>query len=453
MTSSPSIHFHGGIGTIGGTKIIVQDGDFRVIFDFGLSYAPGGEFWGGRIQPRTGAARLKDFLTLGYVPRLDGLYRPDACAAVGLEPGRGERTQVFISHLHLDHMAVLDLLADDVPVWMHADSLRLYRAVAETGASPAVPAGARDFAWGQEIQVGPITVLPLAVDHDIPGAAGLLIKTSAGTVAYTGDLRLHGSAPERTVAFMAAARAAEPRMLLVEGTRLGEPEPLPNSPARLTEPEVPGKVVEHLARTAGLALITLYPRNTVRIANIAAAVKQAGRTLVLSPESAYIHRAMGGDLGEIAVYRRSTDGGGTRPAWFSALVSTGVEVLDAAAIRANQPAYLLQLNFWELNELVDLQPQSGSIFIHSNGEPLGRFDPAWEVFVRWLDHFKLELCWAACTGHAAPADLHEVVAGIRPQILMPIHSRTPELMEVAGINRTLPELGAIYDIATGARIG
>ncbi|HWI64467.1 MAG TPA: MBL fold metallo-hydrolase [Symbiobacteriaceae bacterium] len=457
MTSTPTLTVYHGIGTIGGTKIAVAEGGYQVIFDFGSTYAPGGDFWGGKIRSRPGAAHLRDMITLGYTPALDDLYRPDAAAAVGLKPGGDGKTHIFISHLHLDHMALVDLLADEVPVWMHHDALRLFRAVETTGEGPAVPAGARGFDWGQPIHVGPIKVTPVAVDHDIPGASALLIETSAGTVVYTGDLRRHGANPERIDAFIAAARATNPKILLIEGTRLGEAEFYPDRAPTLRETEVPGKVLEHLAECTGLGMITVYPRNTLRVENLAAAVPAAGRLLALSPEMAYIYTEMGGDLERVVLYLRAKDqdalAAGTAPAWLAGLLERGVRTVDSAALRAEPARYLLQLFYWDLPELVDLQPPQGSVFIHSNGEPLGRFDPAYDLLVRWLQHFEVPMAYAQSTGHASEEDLLSIVRGVGAEVLMPIHSRTPERMEVEGHTRVLPEPNGVYDIATGKRIG
>lgn len=445
MEMAPQIQFFGGIGTIGGTKIIVREGGYQVLFDFGTAFAPGGDFWGGRLQSRTGAGALRDLAALGYLPALDGIYRPDHTEALGIEPGWDGRTHIFISHLHIDHMALLHLLADDVPVWMHTESLQLLRAIAQTGEQPGVPVDARPFAWGEPIQVGPITVTPVAVDHDIPGASALLIHTSAGTVVYSGDLRLHGPAPDRTRSFVQQARATRPQILLIEGTRLGEPEWTPERPPQLSELQVAPAVAEILSGTPGLALITAYPRNSGRLGRIAEAVKAVGRTLVLSAEAAHVYAAMGGDLGLVAVYRRHRDGAGP--------LTPGLPIVSAADVRANHARYLLQLFPWDLGEIVDLAPPAGSVFIHSNGEPLGRFDPAYEVFTRWLQRFGIELRYAASTGHATAADLHAMAAEIAPKVLMPIHSLRPELLAVPALRRVLPEVGATYAIATGERIG
>lgn len=457
MTTTPKITFYGGIDTIGGTKIAVEEGGYRIIFDFGATYSPSEDLIGGRVHARSGEAGLRDLVTMGYTPALDGLYRPGAAETLGLQPGQGETTQIFISHLHLDHMALLHLLSDDLPVWMHHDSLRLFRAVAATGEEPVVPVGARGFEWGQVIEVGPMKVTPVAVDHDIPGASALLIETSAGTVVYTGDLRRHGPHPELVDRFVEAARAKHPKILLIEGTRLGEAEFYPDRKPTIAEPDVAGRFVGLLQGRAGLALTTLYPRNPLRIENIAKALPAVDRVLALSPEVAHVYAAMGYDLTDVLIYLRTKDqdllSAGTAPGWLTSLLGQGVKTVDAQAVRADQSRYLLQLFYWDLPELVDIKPVDGSLFIHSNGEPLGRFDPAYELLLRWLEYFKIELASVPSTGHASHEDLVSIVEGIAPEILMPIHSKTPERMEVAGQARVMPELGGIYEIATGKKIG
>jgi len=450
MREGPSIHILGGVGTIGGTKILIQEGQHRVLFDFGSTYAAGGEFWGGAVQPRKGAAGLRDWVTLGYLPRCDGLYRPGAAQSVGLEPNQDDQlTQIFVSHLHLDHMALLGMVADQVPVWMHADSLRLFRAVAETGQDPPVPLGARPFESGQTIHVGPIKVILEAVDHDIPGACGLIIETSAGSVVYTGDFRSHGAHPDRMVRFASLARATNPRLLLIEGTRLGEAERTSGRPQR-RETEVAEAVAQARMDCHGLALITVYSRNTERIAAIAGALDSLGRKLALVPEAAHAFLAMGGRSDQISVYVRHRDrhlaASDHQPAWHRRLMDSAIDRVEAIDIQRNPLHYLIQLSLADINELVDLNPPSGSIFLHSNGEPLGRFDPAFELWVHWLNHFGLELRYVSSSGHATPAALHDLVTAINPDVLMPIHSLHPELLEVADQRRILPLQGSCYQL-------
>ncbi len=453
MPEGPSIRILGGVGTIGGTKILVQDGDHRVLFDFGITYEAGSEFWGGAVQPRPGTGGLRDYLGLGYLPRIDGLYRADAAHSADLIRNLGDqRTHIFISHLHLDHMRLVDMLHDQVPVWMHSDSLRLFRAVAETGQEPALPKGACGFEWEDTITLGPIRVTPVAVDHDIPGASGLIIETSAGSVVYTGDFRTNGRHPERMARFKAWARRAKPRLLLIEGTRLGELQRNSDRPPPLSELEIAAIVAQARLDCVGLALITLYPRNTERVAAIAAELTGVGKRLVLAPEAAHILLEMVGKPEGLSVYMSQRDldraANNQLPSWHRRLLDSGVDLIAATDVRMHPQKYLVHLFLRDINELVDLNPPPGSIFLHSNGEPLGRFDPAFELWSRWLQHFELELKWANASGHATPQALHELVTAIKPDVLMPIHSLHPELLDVAGQRTVLPEVGSYYDLAT-----
>lgn len=456
--SKPRIQFFGGTTSIGGTQIIVSEGDHRILFDFGTPFGPGSDFFAEGLVPRPGAAGLRDLVGLRYLPRMDGIYQPGCAEPLDLAPAGDGRTEIFISHLHLDHMSGLSWIADSVPVHMHRDSLRLFRAVAETGEPPAVPAGAQPFEWDQAITVGPLRITPLPVDHDIPGAAGLVIETSDGAVVYTGDLRAHGSAPEQVVEFVRRAAALRPQILLIEGTRLWPPSKDGATPhAVLTEPEVAATAAEAAARSPGLALITLYPRNVQRIVRLAEAAAAVGRALVLCPETAHIYLAMGGDPAAIAVFKRARDlaalSDGSAPDWLSHLFAGDLRAATAVELRREQRSFLLQLNYRDLPELVDLRPEPGSCFIHSNGEPLGPFQSGWETFKRWLEEFGLNLVMVSSTGHADPLSLGRIAATIAPEILMPIHSHHPQLLEVDGIRRVLPERGAIYAVGTGALVG
>ena len=47
----------------------------------------------------------------------------------------------------------------------------------------------------------------------------------------------------------------------------------------------------------------------------------------------------------------------------------------------------------------------------------------------------------ACSGHAKPADLDRIIAMIEPQLLVPIHTLKPELLENPYGERILPHRG------------
>ena len=443
-----TLTLYGGTRTIGGTKAVVAEAGYRVIFDFGAAYTPGapGSPFDSRLQPRPGPAGLRDLLAAGATPPLPGLYAPAAAAAAGPAGGADGRPAVCLSHLPLGHPAHLHLLSPDLPVHMSAASARLQAALTRLGGDEAAGCLVRPWQTEAVIAVGPLRVRPLAVDHDIPGACALLIETSDGVVAYSGDLRLHGAHPELSRAFASAAAATRPALLLMEGTRLHTPPPAPDDPAPLQEPEVAPRVAELLQGRTGLAVLAIYPRNLERLVALAAAIAGVGRRLLLQPATAQLLRECTGSLHGCGVYAPAAlrEAPGPSPADLTPLLPGA---LDAAALRADQAAYVLELPYQRLTELVDLQPAASSVWIHCGGEPLGRYDPAFATLEFWLQRLGLAYAPVQSTGHAAPDDLRWLAATIAPRVLMPVHSLAPENLIVPGVARRLPEPGVTYDIA------
>lgn len=46
-----ALRFYGGVGEIGGNKILLEDGDTRVFLDFGKSFGQEGEFCNDYMKP------------------------------------------------------------------------------------------------------------------------------------------------------------------------------------------------------------------------------------------------------------------------------------------------------------------------------------------------------------------------------------------------------------------
>ncbi len=76
-----SLTFYGGINEIGGNKIILEDKDTKVFLDFGKGFARRAKFFEEYINPRTSNG-IVDFLTMGLVPDISGVYRDDLMVTV-----------------------------------------------------------------------------------------------------------------------------------------------------------------------------------------------------------------------------------------------------------------------------------------------------------------------------------------------------------------------------------
>ncbi|HEY8761517.1 MAG TPA: hypothetical protein VIP52_11470, partial [Candidatus Dormibacteraeota bacterium] len=170
------------------------------------------------------------------------------------------------------------------------------------------------------------------------------------------------------------------------------------------------------AETTGLLIVNCYGMNRERVAGLAAGCAAAGRTLLMEPQMA----AMAGWPGLIGS-------------------------LDP--IRERPRDFCLQLGFESLPLLIDLQPPTGSLYLHSGGAPMGAFDPAQAVLEAWIQRFGLEYRVVTISGHSRWADIVRMVTTVKPRRVLPVHSRAPEALAVPAVRSFLPVAGPVYAVA------
>jgi len=81
-----AVTFHGGVGEIGGNKILLEDGDSRILLDFGMNFVERSKFYS---EPWLSPRNEKGLLEFGLLPRISGLYKFDE--------GEPEIDAVFLS--------------------------------------------------------------------------------------------------------------------------------------------------------------------------------------------------------------------------------------------------------------------------------------------------------------------------------------------------------------------
>lgn len=415
------LRFYGGIGSIGSSKLAVEQDGWRALFDLGPLIPAREGLLSTPMRLREGR-ELATRLTLGEAPAIEHLYRPEGLVSVDLAGGADGRTMVFVSHCHIDHMGLLGWIDPAIPVHAAEETVQMVQALeacgqAFEGGSPqlvSLPAG-------QPVEVGPLVVERHFVDHDVPGASGYLIRCDAGLVAYTGDLRLHGRHPERSKRF--AALAAGATALVIEGTTLsGDPRSSPPP-----EASVDRAYGEALQATPGLVLQSVYPRDVERVLSFLEIAGAHGRQILWPAVTAVFLAACG---------------------------VNGIRTMDDAAIaevRGAPSRFVVQVAIEALDCLLDLPLGPGSVFLHANGEPLGPFQPTWDLLQAWLARLYVPFRSIGTSGHATPGDLHRLVELVGPEVVYPIHTADPyRLLPPPGTRRVLPEYGRWYDIARGA---
>ena len=388
------------LGNPTGLKFVLDHGGVRVMFEMGIEHAPGAMPFSLGLQPRPGR-ELLDLQAVGMAPR-----------GTGVLGSWDRRTSLFLSHMHLDHVALVHSVHPDVPIYYPQRMEPLREACVRAGYLDwRRPPGIQVADRGR-VQVGAIEVEFVAVDHDLPGATGFLVRTPDLALAYTGDHRWHGFHPEVTKRFAEAARGV--RVLLQEAVSMSW-DPAPET-AETSEEDVCGAFGEVLDRAGGLVVVNLYPMNRLRVHAFGAACAARGRVLVLERQAA------------------------TMADW-------PLVMEDVGAVLHDPRRYCVQLEFSSLPSLIDLRPPAGSIYVHSNGVPLGPFDPTHQVMLAWIRALGLELVTLGSSGHSGPADVRRMVEAVAPAVVLPVHSRRPEALLVPGIPTLVPEVGRRYTSA------
>ena len=111
-------------------------------------------------------------------------------------------------------------------------------------------------------------------------------------------------------------------------------------------------------------------------------------------------------------------------------------------------SYVVQFDADDIPALLDLPLGPASVFVHANGEPLGPFEPRWQLFVDWLGKLGVPLRRIGCSGHAYQDDLHEFVRMINPRVLVPIHTFSPYRVHPTGSTaRLVVDYAQAYDFS------
>ena len=420
---SASVEFWGGVGVIGSSKVLIRDGGHRVLLDLGLDIPKDGDLFRVPAAPRPGR-ELSDRLRVGAAPAIPGLFDPTALTAGDRLAEQVEPTSLFVTHPHIDHVGLVGFVRPEVPVHASPDTIALLAAL-EKGQealpgprSFAGPAAWRPVALGERVQVGPMTVERFDVDHDVPGASGYRVATSDGVLAFTGDFRFHGHRPELSWAFAEAVADAD--VLVTEGTTLSWEE---IHPLR-TEVDVNAMFEAELAGNPDLVMLAVYARDFDRVRDFTAIAEAAGRQVLWPDRTAAFLRAAG----------------------FDGALSVGEAGLDA--VREAPGRYVVQLDADDIPSFLDMPFGPNSVFVHANGEPLGPFEPRWQLFVDWLAKLGVPLRRIGCSGHAYQDDLHEFVRMINPKVLIPIHTFSPYRVHPTGsTSRLVVDYARAYDFA------
>ncbi len=438
MGETVKLTFHGGVAQIGGNKILLEDGDARLWLDMGQPFSYGKDFFVDPYLQARGRFGLRDHFALDLMPKIPGLYTQEDLAPTDFAWTPPAFSGIAISHIHFDHINHLQYVDHEIPVFLGEGTRIMLDSWMTTSRNMDMgPHAWKTFRTGRSVAVDGLEIEPIHVDHSAPAAYGFLIHTSKGTIAYTGDLRRHGPHADMTDDFEAAAKKAKPIALITEGTRVAPSE----NRQQFSEAEVRKRAPDHIrAAKDKLVIVTFYPRDVDRIKTFHGVAAETKRQFVLSAKTAHLLVAMKKDTRievpdvlrdpNILVYFRQLMKEDTWEKDLKAKVAS--KAVDATYVNRHQGELMLQLDFYQLPELVDLKPIPGSLFLHSKSEPFDEEDVEAQVKDNWLARFKLNPVHLHASGHCSEPEMRDLVRAVNPKSVIPVHTEHPDRFTAFG---------------------
>jgi len=490
-----------GADTIGGNKILLEDSGVNIFFDFGINFHLRNQYFEEYLTPRSRRGLL-DLFHMGLLPPLRGIYRPDMDIP-GLDiwarvhapyPTRQiEVHGVLLSHAHLDHSGHISFLRQDIPVVSSLSTAYIAKAIQDPTKSdfekevcylipkvesngllkasnpreskakqrpfgicdrdPAQTPGvefwqtipsSRDIVPHALSRIESIQGLPIKsfpVDHSIFGATAFAVETSRGWVVYTGDLRMHGKHGSLTREFAQATRALHPVVLICEGTQV-------DAKSAIDEATVHAKALEVIRRCHCLVIADFGPRNLERLLTFRDIAHDCGRKLVVTTKDIYLLEAasLATDLmtppeqdEALLLYRKPKKSDRWEEQVYAKYEGRCVE---PGQVKKNGADYILCFSFWDINELIEIDPEPGAVYLYSSSEAFDEEQKLDIVRLRnWLDRFQIQPVGVPdaetgkplkgeegfhASGHITGPDMLRLIETIDPQLVIPVHTENQE---------------------------
>lgn len=247
---------------------------------------------------------------------------------------------------------------------------------------------------------------------------------------------------------------------VIEGTNVEET-------AGATEENVLRKAGSTVEGTENLVVVNFPPRDLARLLTFHNICKQTERKLALTFKHAYLLELMAElnddyphiDDPNICFYAERKSWGligrGDYPpeiiaqdyaTWERKFLDLPNTVTHKE-VREHQGDFMFYCNYFQLKNLIDIQPISGSNYIRSVCEPFDDemlFD--YNRAKNWLALFSLPLTQIHASGHCSGPQLFAMLKKIKPRTIYPIHTNAPEAFPEKFDNVVLPKIGEKYEL-------
>ncbi|WP_291315252.1 ribonuclease J [Desulfuromonas sp.] len=357
------------------------------------------------------------------------LVIPDISALAGREK---DIVGLVLTHGHEDHIGAVPFLLERLgnpPVYATGLTLGLLRNKLEEHGL-ARSARLEQVAPRQSVELGPFTVEFFRSAHSIVDGVGLGIRTPAGLVVHTGDIKLDPTPVDGQPTDLArlAAYGEEGVLLLLSDSTNVEREG-----HTLSERVVGEALAGILPRCAGRVLVATFSSNIHRIQQVVDAAVACGRKIHVTGRSMVANMAVARQLGYLQVPDDTLIGLGQMRDLAKdqvLIITTGSqgEPLSALSRIAMDDHRQIQL---EKGDSVILS----SKFIPGNEKAIS--DLINHLYRRGAEVFYETTSEVHVSGHASQEELKQILALARPRFFVPVHGEYRHLVKHAQLARSM----------------
>jgi len=444
-----NLTFYGGIEEIGGNKVLLEDKATRIFLDFGTSFSKEGVYF---EWPELRPANIDDLFKTHVIPRFYNFYR--------FSHGKPFVDAILLSHAHMDHYGYISLVREDIPVWTGRytrDLIKIRnRTCNQTWDRKIGHLEFREVRTGKDIPIKDLVVDPFSVDHSVPGAHAFIIHTSAGTIVYTGDFRISGFMSNLTESFIKQLKYEDVKYMICEGTNLAK-EPREADKHKLpTEKDVERKADFIVNETDDLIIYDGSSVDLDRVRTIAEIAKKHGRKLIIESRLAYIlletekTGLLGGlpGKGDFLIYlnrlkQKNTDE--YREVFGEGRINHEKRMIEDPEMAdewfvwgsdgrdkiLKSPEEYLIYTTNGISMMIQFKPVDKDIpgtYIYGKAEPYSEEEAfTYERLKNWIKLCGLKMKFAHTSGHCSPEQLSVILKEVCPEVLIPIHTESPEL--------------------------
>ena len=356
---------------------------------------------------------------------------------------------VVLTHGHEDHVgAVPYLLRErrDIPIIGSRFTLALLQAkLKEHRITPVLD----EVVEGEHVTVGPFDLEFFAVNHSIPDAMAVAIRTGAGLVLHTGDFKMDQLPLDGRLTDLGgfARLGGEGVDLLLSDSTNAE------VPGFVTPEREIGPVLDEVVRTAsGRVVVACFASHVHRVQQVLDAADKHGRKVAFVGRSMVRNMGVASDLGLLRIpagivvemkQLESLDPGRIL------LVSTGSqgEPLSALSRMANRSHHQVRIDAADTIVLASSLIPGNENAVYRVINALSR----WGARVVHKGVAKVHV-----SGHAPAGELLYLLNAVKPSNLMPVHGEWrhlrahAELGRLTGVdNVVLADDGVVVDLVDG----